>query len=62
MTNQEYEAEIARLTQGYEDLKAWVEREKKSIAMSEWHGYTTEEYIDSDDIIDEINKITGVEK
>lgn len=30
----------------------WVEDNKKSIPLSEWHGYTTEEYVDADDLLD----------
>ena len=56
------EAEIARLQSGFDDLKLWVESKKKWIAMGYWEGYTSEEYVDADDLIDEINRITGVEK
>lgn len=51
MTNQEYEAEIARLTQGYEDLKEWIEAwsyaDKCGLAVN------------SDMLLNKINKITG---
>lgn len=30
----------------------WIEDNKKSIPLSEWHGYTTEEYVDADDLLD----------
>lgn len=30
----------------------WVEENKKSIPLSEWHGYTTEEYVDADDLLE----------
>ena len=30
----------------------WVEEDKKSIPLSEWHGYTTEEYVDADDLLE----------
>ena len=30
----------------------WVEENKKSIALSEWHGYTAEEYVDADDLLE----------
>ncbi len=33
----------------------WVEDKKKSIPLSEWHGYTTEEYVDADDLLELLN-------
>ena len=30
----------------------WVEENKKSIPLSEWHGYKTEEYVDADDLLE----------
>ena len=30
----------------------WIESNKKNIPLSEWHGYTTEEYVDADDLLD----------
>lgn len=30
----------------------WVEENKKSIPLSEWYGYTTEEYVDADDLLE----------
>lgn len=33
----------------------WVEDKKKSIPLSEWHGYTTEEYVDADDLLEILN-------
>ena len=30
----------------------WVGENKKSIPLSEWHGYTTEEYVDADDLLE----------
>ena len=30
----------------------WVEENKKSFPLSEWHGYTTEEYVDADDLLE----------
>ena len=30
----------------------WVEENKKSIPLSEWHGYITEEYVDADDLLE----------
>lgn len=55
-------AEIARLQSGFEELKGWVEYKKHSVAIGYWDGYTSEEYVDADDLIKEINRITGVEK
>lgn len=60
MTNREYEAEIARLTQGYEDLKAWVPINK--YPDYEATGFICGYVVDSDDLLKEINKITGGEK
>lgn len=33
----------------------WVEDKKKTIPLSEWHGYTTEEYVDADDLLEILN-------
>ena len=30
----------------------WIRSNKKNIPLSEWHGYTTEEYVDADDLFD----------
>ena len=60
MTNQEYEAEIARLTQGYEDLKFYIENNK--YPEEQYQGGLGNYVVISEDIIDEINKITGGEK
>ena len=30
----------------------WIESNKKNIPLSEWHGYTTEEYVDADDLLE----------
>ena len=42
---QSKQAEIDAITK-------WVEENKKSIPLSEWHGYTTEEYVDADDLLE----------
>jgi len=54
-------AEIARLQSGFDELKRWVESKKHCVAMGYWEGVTNEEYVDADDLIEEINRITGVE-
>lgn len=30
----------------------WVEENMKSIPLSEWHGYTSEQYVDADDLLE----------
>lgn len=60
MTNQEYEAEIARLTQGYEDLKDWIYVNEYYEELDD--GCTTPNIVNSRHIVSEINKITGGKK
>lgn len=58
MTNQEYEAEIARLTQGYESLKEWCDDYREFTGESYTRGYNAALV----HVLDKINKITGGEK
>lgn len=62
MTPQEYEAEISRLTQGYEDLRATFESHKDYM----WRGFKNDYDKGFSDcahaVCDAINKITGNEK
>lgn len=53
MTPQEYEAEIARLTQGYEDLKEYL---KSGIDISDGNIEYKQALIDT---LDEFIRITG---
>lgn len=46
------QAKIDELRARVDTTEAWIEANKKTIALSEWHGYTTEEYIDADDLLD----------
>ena len=50
-------AEIARLQSGFDELKRWVEREKYDPIES----FQIRYIIIADDLIQEINRITGVE-
>lgn len=49
---QSKQAEVDELQKRIDDIVKWVERNKASIPLSEWHGYTTEEYVDADDLLD----------
>ena len=49
---QSKQAEIDALKAKIKYLEKWVEENKKSIPLSEWHGYTTEEYVDADDLLE----------
>ena len=46
------QAKIDELKGRIDATEKWIEENKKSIALSEWHGYTTEEYDDADDLLD----------
>ena len=46
------QSKIDELQAMVDTTEAWIEANKKTIALSEWHGYTTEEYIDADDLLD----------
>lgn len=49
---QQNKSELIRLQRRIDDLERWIINNKKHIPMSEWHGYTDEEYVDADDLID----------
>lgn len=49
---QSKQAEVDELLKRIDDIVKWVEHNKASIPLSEWHGYTTEEYVDVDDLLD----------
>jgi hypothetical protein len=49
---QSKQAEVDELQKRIDDIVKWVECNKASIPLSEWHGYTTEEYVDADDLLD----------
>lgn len=49
---QSKQAEIDELRKRIEKTERWVESNKRNIPLSEWHGYTTEEYVDADDLLD----------
>jgi len=49
---QSQQAKIDELQARIDATEAWIEANKKTIALSEWHGYTTEEYVDVDDLLD----------
>ena len=49
---QSKQAEIDALKAKIDTVIKWVEENKKSIPLSEWHGYTTEEYVDADDLLE----------
>lgn len=53
------EAEILRLQQGFDDLKNWVNANKRYLPEGQYGCWTSEEYLSSDDIIERIDKITG---
>lgn len=59
MTPQEYEAEIARLTQGYEDLKEFIEANNYE---ERYRGGCEEYVVNAEWVLGEINKIIGNEK
>ena len=48
---QSQQAKIDELQARIATTEAWIEVTKKAIALSEWHGYTTEEYVDADDLL-----------
>ncbi|MEG1092202.1 MAG: hypothetical protein RSE38_12775 [Acinetobacter sp.] len=64
--DEQYKARLGAYVQGVESQQAkidelqaridatekWIESNKKNIPLSEWHGYTTEEYVDADDLLD----------
>lgn len=44
--------EINELKKRIEDTEKWVEENKKHIAMGHWEGWTDEQYVDADDLLD----------
>ena len=34
------------------DTEKWIEESKKHIAMGHWEGWTDEQYVDADDLLD----------
>lgn len=46
------QAKIEELQARLDATEKWIESNKKNIPLSEWHGYTTEEYVDADDLLD----------
>ena len=49
---QEQQAKIDELQARVDATEKWIESNKKNIPLSEWHGYTTEEYVDADDLLE----------
>lgn len=48
---QSKQAEVDELRKRIGDIIKWVDCNKASVPLSEWHGYTTEEYVDADDLL-----------
>lgn len=46
------QAKIDELQARVDATEKWIESNKKNIPLSEWHGYTTEEYVDADDLLE----------
>ena len=44
--------EINELKKRIEDTEKWIEENKKHIAMGHWEGWTDEQYVDADDLLD----------
>lgn len=49
---QKVKGERDDLQKRIDDIVKLVECNKAYIPLSEWHGYTTEEYVDADDLLD----------
>ena len=49
---QSQQAKIDELQARVDATEKWIESNKKNIPLSEWHGYTTEEYVDADEVVD----------
>ena len=49
---QSQQAKIDELQARIDATEKWIESNKKNIPLSEWHGYTTEEYVDADDLLE----------
>lgn len=52
-------AKVDELQKRIEKTEEWVESNKRNIPLSEWHGYTTEEYVDADDLLDILKGTTS---
>ncbi|MEG0407410.1 MAG: hypothetical protein RR623_00930 [Bacilli bacterium] len=52
-------AKVDELQKRIEKTENWVESNKRNIPLSEWHGYTTEEYVDADDLLDILKGTTN---
>ena len=44
--------EINELKKRIEDTEKWIEENKKHIATGHWEGWTDEQYVDADDLLD----------
>ena len=49
---EEQQKKIDELQGRIDATEKWIEVSKKNIPLSEWHGYTTEEYVDADDLLE----------
>ena len=49
---EEQQKKIDELQGRIDATEKWIESNKKNIPLSEWHGYTTEEYVDADDLLE----------
>ena len=50
--NQVWQIKCDELQARIDATEKWIESNKKNIPLSEWHGYTTEEYVDADDLLE----------
>ena len=55
-------AEIARLQSGFEELKQWAKEESESCLNGDYTDYKRGMYVMTGLFIENINRITGVEK
>lgn len=44
--------EINELKKRIEDTEKWIEENKKYTAIGHWEGWTDEQYVDADDLLD----------
>lgn len=49
---QSRQSEIDMLKKRIEDTEKWIEDNKKYIAIGHWEGWTDEQYVDADDLLD----------
>lgn len=49
---QSKQAEVDELKKKLSDTEKWIEENKKYIAMGRWEGWTDEQYVDADDLLD----------